>query len=121
MLQCIKAEVRRRWGEQAHENIRRLGNANRIIIKADKDPALVSLRNEVTQQSATQAAAEVPPQAESQGNGCTENGFTLLKDIIEIVNVTLIGIFSLSTSAYFVSSFHGADIFRKFVLRSVDL
>ena len=70
--------------EQAAENIRRLGHITKLVIKTDNEPALISLRDEVIKKLDVQAVPETPPQAESQSNGCKENGVKLLKGVLRV-------------------------------------
>ena len=51
--------------QQAADNIRRLGYNNKIVVKTDNEPALLSLRDEVVKLLDIQAVPEAPPVEDS--------------------------------------------------------
>ena len=75
--------------QQATDNVRRLGNRSKLILKTDNEPALTALRDEVAKRLDGQVLCEAPPAEESPSNGCMENGVKLLKGVLRVHVVAL--------------------------------
>jgi len=75
--------------EQACNNIKRLGNQPKRIIKTDNEPALIDLRNAVMETTPGAMIPNKPPKGESQSNGAVENGVKLIKGMIRVYKLAL--------------------------------
>ena len=70
--------------EQATENVLRLGHRGKLIVRADNEPALLALREEVMERLKKTSIPEAPPPGESSSNGSIENAVGLFKAMLRV-------------------------------------
>ena len=75
--------------EVAKYGITRLGHRGPIIIKADNEPALVALREQVMANLPGGAIPQEPPEGESQINGALENGVKRIRQGFAILAINM--------------------------------
>ena len=75
--------------DQACANIDRLGKSKKMLMKVDNEPALLYIRNAVSEKLTAECIMEKTRVEEFQSNGSIENGVKFVKGMIRVYKLAL--------------------------------